>query len=150
MTPAGLERIALAREIAENHEGDPNAATGFAPLITVAAAYDRYCSPVAPGLGLTSSRAMQVVLFCGGRRYADAFTRLLANTVGLYAPGSQVELDGNARGIVVERPRDPARFDRPVVAVGNDFVDLSEQEDRSIVRELPGGGPSILASHFLD
>lgn len=150
MTPAGLERIALAWEVSENRDGDPNAAKGFAPLVNVAAAYDRYCSPVAPGLGLTSSRAMQVVLFCGGRRYAEAFTRLLANTVGLYAPGAQVELNGNDRGIVIERPRDPARFDRPVVAVGSDIVDLSEQEDRSIVRELPGGGTGVLASHFLD
>jgi hypothetical protein len=92
---------------------------------------------------------MQIVLFCGGRRYAEPFTRLLANTVGLYAPGALVELNGNERGVVVERPRDPARFDRPVVAIGSDVVDLTEQEDRSIVRELPAGGESVLASHFL-
>jgi hypothetical protein len=150
MTPAGLERIALAWEMSETSDADPNVATGFVPLVTVAAAYDRYCSPVAPGLGLMSSRAMQIVLFCGGRRYAESFARLLANTVGLYAPGAQVELNGNDRGVVVERPRDSARFDRPVVALGSDIVDLSEQEDRSIVRELPAGGPSVLSSHFLD
>ena len=150
MTPAGLERIALAWEISEKRDGDANKATGFAPLVTVAAAYDRLCTPVAPGLGLTSSRAMQIVLFCGGRRYSEPFTRLLANTVGLYAPGAQVELDKNDRGVVIERPRDPAYFDRPVVAVGNAIIDLSEQEDRSIVRELPAGGQSVLASHFID
>ena len=150
MTPAGLERIALGWEISENRDGEPNKAVGFAPLITVASAYERYGAPVSPGLGLTSSRAMQIVLFCGGRRYGEPFTRLLANTVGLYAPGAQVELDKNDRGVVIERPRDPAHFDRPVVAVGNSIIDLAEDHERSIVRELPSGGQSVLSSHFLD
>jgi hypothetical protein len=149
ITPEVLERIALAREVGEIPEGDPNASTGMAPLVTVAAAYDRCCSPVAPGLGLTSSRAMQVVLFCGGRRYAERMTRTLASTVGLYAPCAVVELNGGDRGVVVERPRDAARFDRPVIAIGGGRVDLAEDAERSIVRELPNAGQGLLASHFL-
>jgi hypothetical protein len=149
ITPEVLERMALAREVSEMPQGDPNAATGAAPLVTVAAAYDRCCSPVAPGLGLTSSRAMQVVLYCGGRRYAERMTRTLANAVGLYAPGAVVELSGGDRGVVIERPRDPGRFDRPVVAIGGGKVDLAQDTGRSIVRELPNAGEGILTSHFL-
>jgi hypothetical protein len=149
ITPEVLERLALAWDVAEDRERDPNAGTGMAPLVAVASAYDRFCSPVAPGLALTSSRAMQVVLFHGGRRYAERMTRTLANTVGLYAPGAAVELNGGDRGVVVERPRDPAQFDRPVVALGSARVDLAESRDRSVVRELPSGGQSLLASHFL-
>jgi hypothetical protein len=149
ITPTVLERIALAWDIAEGREGDANAATGVAPLVSVAAAYDRFCSPLPPGLGLTSSRAMQLVLYSGGRRYAEPMTRVLANTVGFYAPGAQVELSGGDRGIVVERPRDPARFDRPVVSIGGGRVDLAEDQERSIVRELPNGGQGLLAQHFV-
>jgi hypothetical protein len=177
VTPEVLQRIALAWETEPPHSdsaADKAPRSGIALLVTVAAAYDRLCSAVPPGLGLTSSHAMRIILFAGGRRYDERLTRLLATTVGLYAPGSVVELEPGARGVVVERPRDPSGFDRPVVRmlasvdsepeIGRDGsvpdedeeptgpldIDLGASLERQIVREIASNDGTMLSRFFLD
>lgn len=129
--PGWLEAVALHHERFDG-SGYPFGLRGDAvPLSArLISAADIYCAAVSPRgyrNGRPAHEAMRNLFMGAGRVVDDALARLLVKTLGIYPPGTVVELRNGELALVLERG---SRVDRPRVMLLNE-----KQENRLVLAE---------------
>jgi len=119
--PAAL--AALEHHLGVWGDGYPKLPSGWSTsvaskIVHIADTYDALTSrrvyrqhPVRP------DRVLAFMLENAGMRFDPDLVKLFVQTLGIYPPGTAVELDGGAIGIVVRPNREPARLHRPQVCL---------------------------------
>lgn len=142
----------VARIIMQHHEhadgsGYPKhlVAAQIDPLARVLAvvnAYDNLCNPINPITAMTPYEALAQMYATDFHQYDPTILKLLIKTLGVYPPGSVVQLSNGTYGIVMTvNPQKPllplVRIHHPAVARETPVViDLSEEDGLSIKKCL--------------
>ncbi|MEJ2764833.1 HD-GYP domain-containing protein [Photobacterium sp. MCCC 1A19761] len=82
----------------------------YAQLVAVTDAYDRLCHPQNPAKRLTPHCALSVLFSKRSKQYNDKFMALLARSIGIYPPGSVVQLSNQQLGLVISVNSDRLLF----------------------------------------
>ncbi len=143
---ATSERI--ANLIAQHHEcfdgsGYPAGLKGEAldpltPILSLVNAYDNLCSCAKNSKPLTPYGALSYLFASERKKYDRTMLNLFIKLLGIYPPGSVVQLSDGAYGIVVSA--NPQQLMRPLVMLHDKkvereipiFLDLGEDEDTDI------------------
>lgn len=110
----------VASVIMQHHEysdgtGYPRALTQaqidpLARVLSIVNVYDNLCNPINPVGGMTPYEALAHMFATLGKRFDKDILKLLIKSLGIYPPGSVVQLSNNAYGVVVSvNPRKPLR-----------------------------------------
>jgi putative nucleotidyltransferase with HDIG domain len=82
----------------------------LARLLAIVNAYDNLCNPVNPMSAMTPYEALAHMFATLGKRFDKDILKLLIKSLGIYPPGSVVQLSNNIHGIVVSvNPNKPLR-----------------------------------------
>ncbi len=147
------EKLGLSPEavtvISQHHEtmdgkGYPHALTGnrisrLARIVAIVNAYDNHCNHINPNDSLTPHEALALMFAKERQHYDDELLRLFIKCMGVYPPGSIVQLSNEAVGMVVSI--NPNQTLRPSVLVYDPTVpkeeaiifDLEDDPDIKIV-----------------
>jgi putative nucleotidyltransferase with HDIG domain len=143
---------AVLRIIAQHHEmldgsGYPKGLGGrdidrLARIVAIVNAYDNYCNEAAAGQRGTPFEAVSRMFARERRRYDDAMLQAFINLLGVYPPGTVVQLSGGGLGMVVSVNQDDLL--RPAVLlydpeVPNDeavILDLREERDLKVEKAV--------------
>ncbi|NLV72589.1 MAG: HD-GYP domain-containing protein [Actinobacteria bacterium] len=168
LTPASMRAVVVAFEHHLNYDlsGYPrtevkDSVSLFGNIVAIADRYDALTTArVYRKRNFTPHETLVYLLTNAGTLFDPILVKLFAEMVGLYPPGTVVELSGGEVGVVSEPPRLGSPLDRPLVRLiaGEDsgaVRDLSEQQNGGFVRsvvnvlnpadkgQLPGVDPSI-------
>jgi HD-GYP domain-containing protein (c-di-GMP phosphodiesterase class II) len=114
----------------------------FVRYVSVADRYDELCNPVRMQDGITPSQALSRMFKSEGSHFDPAVLASLIKCMGVYPPGSLVELSNGAVGLVTSVNRDNTL--RPVVTMWQEdckpedapIVDLAVESELKIERSL--------------
>jgi len=146
LTPGAMEVIAFHHEMMDG-SGFPGrlAAERIGRLARIAAivnTYDNHCNRVNPADSLTPAEALAHMFKRQKDQFDPLLLKLFIRCMGVYPPGSIVQLNNDAIGMVVSV--NPDRLLQPTIllydpAIPKDeavFVDLDEEPDLAIVKTL--------------
>lgn len=147
------EKLGLSPEVVsvvlQHHEtmdgkGYPHALTGdgishLARIVAIVNAYDNHCNHINPNDSLTPHEALALMFAKERQHYDDELLRLFIKCMGVYPPGSIVQLSNEAVGMVVSI--NPNQTLRPSVLIYDPTVpkeeaiifDLEDDPDIKIV-----------------
>jgi putative nucleotidyltransferase with HDIG domain len=135
-------------------------------IVTVANIYDNLCNPLNPAQAMTPYEALSHMFSHQRSKCDPAILKLLIKSLGVYPPGSVVQLSSNVHGIVVSI--NPSKPLRPFVLlhapdVPRDtplLIDLGEEASLSITHclrstQLPKDAleylnPAVRINYFFD
>jgi putative nucleotidyltransferase with HDIG domain len=155
MTKQGLPdivaQVALLHHERISGEGYPRKLSGtriplFARLVSIVDAYDAMTSERCYKDAMTSMDALSILYKCRGTDYDEPMVEAFIRLIGIYPPGSLVELNSGEVALVISnnqsrlRPLLMIRLDAEKAPVPRRMVDLSNVENAglTIVRSLPG------------
>ncbi len=124
MAPAAL--TALEHHLGMWGEGYPKLPAGWTPgvgsqIVHITDTYDALTSRrVYRQHAVSPDRVMAYLLDNAGLRFEPTLVRHFVGLLGLYPPGTTVQLDNQAVGVVVRPNRDTARLHRPQVCLAID------------------------------
>ncbi|ANQ85240.1 HD-domain-containing protein [Azoarcus olearius] len=148
----GIKALAAVRElpvavrniVACHHEhsdgsGFPNALAGekiprLARIVAIANRYDNLCNPFDLTTAKTPSVALRQLFAAEGKHFDGALLQLFVKTLGVFPPGSFVQLSNGATGLVIETHEDDLLhplvmlYDRDVPRSEAMLLDLKEVE----------------------
>lgn len=145
----------VASIIMQHHEhsdgsGYPRALTQaqidpLARILVIVNTYDNLCNPVNPAGGMTPYEALAHMFATLGKRFDKDILKLLIKSLGIYPPGSVVQLSNNVHGIVVSV--NPSKPLRPFVMLHEPsmpretalVLNMSEEPTLNIVKCLRPG-----------
>ena len=146
LTPGAMEVIAFHHEMMDG-SGFPGrlAAERIGRLARIAAivnTYDNHCNRVNPADSLTPAEALAYMFKRQKDQFDPLLLKLFIRCMGVYPPGSIVQLNNDAIGMVVSV--NPDRLLQPTIllydpAIPKDeavFFDLDEEPDLAIVKTL--------------
>ncbi|MCU0841441.1 MAG: DUF3391 domain-containing protein [Thiobacillaceae bacterium] len=152
MTPGALEVIAYHHEMLDG-SGFPGrlGAERIGRLARIAAivnSYDNFCNRVNPADSLTPAEALAHMFKKQKDQYDPVLLKLFIRCLGVYPPGSIVQLNNDAVGMVTSV--NPDRLLQPTLLLYDAnipkdeaiFFDLDEEPDLAIVKTLR---PAVLA-----
>lgn len=146
LTPGVLEVIAGHHELLDG-SGYPRHLEGerigrFARIVAIVNAYDNYCNRVNPADSLTPAEALAYMFKYQKAQFDPVLLKLFIRCLGVYPPGSLVQLNNDAIGMVVSV--NPDRLLLPTILLYDPgipkeeavFFDLDEAPELAIVRTL--------------
>jgi HD-GYP domain-containing protein (c-di-GMP phosphodiesterase class II) len=149
LTPASMRAVVVAFEHHQNYDlsGYPHteikdSVTLFGNIVAIADRYDALTTArVYRRRNFTPHEALVYLLSNAGTLFDPILVKLFAEIVGLYPPGTVVELTGGEVGVVCEPPPLGSALDRPLVRVivgeeSGAIRDLSEQAGGEFVRSV--------------
>jgi putative nucleotidyltransferase with HDIG domain len=145
--PDGVVRIIMQHHEHVDGTGFPKHLVGaqidpLAKVLAIVNAYDNLCNPFNPLTAMTPYEALAHMYATDHHKYDATILKLLIKMLGVYPPGSVVQLSNGSYGIVMTvNPQKPllplVRIHHPSVARETPVViDLSEENGLSIKRCL--------------
>lgn len=146
LTPGALEVIAGHHEMLDG-SGYPGHLEGerigrLARIAAIVNAYDNHCNRVNPADSLTPAEALAYMFKHQKAQFDPVLLKLFIRCLGVYPPGSLVQLNNDALGMVVSVK--PDRLLQPTILLYDPaipkeeavFFDLDEAPELAIVRTL--------------
>ena len=144
ITPGAMEVIAFHHEMMDG-SGYPGRLTGerigrLARIAAIVNTYDNHCNRVNPADSLTPAESLAHMFKRQKDQFDPLLLKLFIRCMGVYPPGSIVQLNNDAVGMVVSV--NPDRLLQPTIllydpAIPKDeavFFDLDEEPDLAIVK----------------
>ena len=149
LTPAALAIIGQHHELYDG-SGYPQGLAGdaihpLARLVGIANQYDELCNPVDPRDALTPHEALSLMYARMRSRFDPGFLQLFIRSLGVYPPGTLVQLANGTIAMVVTintaQPMKPTVmvYDREVAREDAILVDIARVTDTNIVKAMRPG-----------
>lgn len=160
MTPGALEVIACHHERMDG-SGFPGRLKGerigrLARIVAIVNAYDNYCNRVNPADSLTPSESLAFMFKRQREQFDPVLLKLFIRCMGVYPPGSIVQLNNDAIGMVTSV--NPDKLLQPTILLYDPaipkeeavFFDLDEEPDLAIVKTLRPAELQPAVHEYLD
>lgn len=145
--PAGVVAVIAQHHEAMDGSGFPAGLRGEqisipARMIAIANGYDNLCNPVNPNQAVTPYEAMSHMFSRQRQRYDERLLKLFVTCMGVYPPGTLVELSDGSHGMTMsvnekDLLRPSVMLHEPGVPREEALVaDLARESELSIVRSL--------------
>jgi putative nucleotidyltransferase with HDIG domain len=146
VTPGALEVIANHHEMLDG-SGFPGRVRGerigrLARIAAITNNYDNYCNRINPADSMTPAESLSFMFKKQREKYDPMLLKLFIHSLGIYPPGSIVQLNNDAIGIVTSV--NPDRLLQPTLLLYDPEVpkeeaiifDLEDEPDLAVVRTL--------------
>jgi len=125
----------------------------LAQIIMIADAYDLYCNQADASRSLSPYEAISLMFAKEKSKYNEEILKIFISALGVYPPGTAVELSGNQVGVIISinagellKPN-VLLYDENVPKDEAIIVDLREEDELQVIKSLR---PSALSQEIFD
>jgi putative nucleotidyltransferase with HDIG domain len=160
ISPAALDVIAMHHELLDG-SGYPGKRSGeqigqLARIASIANAFDGYCNRANPADSLTPAEAIAYMFRKEPGKYDPVLLQLFVRSMGIYPPGSVVQLNNGVVGLVMSV--NPGRLLHPSLLIYDPgvpkeealWLDMRDSPELSVVKTLRPAELEVAVLAYLD